>query len=148
MGTPLYVTLSLAAFKILFLSLNFGDLIMMCLGVDLFGSNLFGTLCFHVCFLSQIREVFFHYFFQVTFQFLAFPLLLGTSMIQMLAFVFVEMSHSLLKLNSHFFEFLFLHVVLMECLFLVFQIIDLNPGFLPWFPVDFSVFLFLIFFFF
>ena len=47
MGTVLWVTLSfsLAAFKILSLSLTFGILMMMCLGVFLFGSNLFQTLC-------------------------------------------------------------------------------------------------------
>ena len=47
MGTHLQVTncFSLAAFKILSLSLIFGILIMMCLGVGLFASILFGTLC-------------------------------------------------------------------------------------------------------
>ena len=47
MGTPLQVTLffSFAAFQILSLSLTFGVLIMVCLDVSLFGSNLFGTLC-------------------------------------------------------------------------------------------------------
>ena len=46
MATPLKVTFcfSLAAFKILSLYLTFGILIMMCFGVVLFGSNLFGTL--------------------------------------------------------------------------------------------------------
>ena len=46
MGTPLQVTncVSLAAFKILFLSLIFDISIMMCLGVGLFGSILLGTL--------------------------------------------------------------------------------------------------------
>ena len=45
MGIPLWVTLSLslAAFKILSLSLILGNLIM-CLGVFLLGSNFFGTL--------------------------------------------------------------------------------------------------------
>ena len=45
MGTPLQVTLciSLAPFKIL--SLTFGILIMMCLGVVLYVSILFGILC-------------------------------------------------------------------------------------------------------
>ena len=55
----------LAAFKILSLSLAFGVLIMMCIGVGLFASILFGTLCFldlHVYFLHQIREVFVYYF--------------------------------------------------------------------------------------
>ena len=47
MGTPLYVTIcfSLDVFKILFLSLSFGILIIMYLGVVLFGFNLFGILC-------------------------------------------------------------------------------------------------------
>ena len=46
MGTPLQVTISfsLAAFKILSLSLILGDLIMMCLGVCFLGYNFFGTL--------------------------------------------------------------------------------------------------------
>ena len=46
MGTPLQVTLSfpLAAFKIVSLSLILGNLMMMCLGVLFFGSNIFGTL--------------------------------------------------------------------------------------------------------
>ncbi|KAF6327521.1 hypothetical protein mRhiFer1_008242 [Rhinolophus ferrumequinum] len=47
MGVPLYVTLrlSLAAFRILSLSLSFAILTIMCLGVDLFGLILVGTLC-------------------------------------------------------------------------------------------------------
>ena len=47
MDTPLLVTVSfsLAAVKIHSLSLTFGILIMMCLVVALFESNLFGTLC-------------------------------------------------------------------------------------------------------
>ena len=69
METPLKVNnrFSLAAFEILSLSLTFGILIMMCLGVGLFASILFGRLCFpslHVYFLHQIKEVFFHYFFK------------------------------------------------------------------------------------
>ena len=77
MGTPLQVTVSfcLAASKILSLSLIFGILIMMCLGAGLFGSILFGTLCFldlHVYFLHQIRKVFFHYFFKQISKFLVF----------------------------------------------------------------------------
>ena len=48
MGTPLWVTVSfsLAVFKLLSLSLIFGDLIIMSLGVCFLGSNLFGTLSF------------------------------------------------------------------------------------------------------
>ena len=46
MGTPLQLTncFSLVAFKILSLSLTFGILIMMCLGMGLFASILSGTL--------------------------------------------------------------------------------------------------------
>ena len=46
MGTPLKVTVisSLAAFKILSLSLILGNVIMMCLGVGFLGSNFFGIL--------------------------------------------------------------------------------------------------------
>ena len=54
MGTPLQVTnfLSLVAFKILSLSLTFGILIMIILGVGLFGSNLYGTLCASCTYMS------------------------------------------------------------------------------------------------
>ena len=67
-GTSLYITVSfsLAAFKILSLPLTFGILIM-CLSVVLFESNLLGTLCFlhlYIYFFHQIREVFSHYFFK------------------------------------------------------------------------------------
>ena len=46
MGTPLQVTVSfpLVAFNILSLSFILGNLMMMCLGVFLFGSNFSGTL--------------------------------------------------------------------------------------------------------
>ena len=46
MGTPMYVTVSfsVAAFKILSLSLVLGNIIMMCLSVCFLGSNYFGTL--------------------------------------------------------------------------------------------------------
>ena len=49
------------------LSLTFGILIMMCLGVGLFVSILFGSRCFldlHVYFLHQIRQVLLHYYFK------------------------------------------------------------------------------------
>ena len=67
MGTPLWVTVSfsVAAFRIFSLSLIFCILIMMCLSVDVFGSILFGTLCFldvYVYFFHQFRDIFFHYF--------------------------------------------------------------------------------------
>uniref|UniRef100_A0A9L0RMJ1 Uncharacterized protein n=1 Tax=Equus caballus TaxID=9796 RepID=A0A9L0RMJ1_HORSE len=59
MGFPLYVTcgLSLAAFRIISLSLILDTLIIICLGVGLFGLILFGALCasctwMSVCFLK------------------------------------------------------------------------------------------------
>ena len=67
------------AFKNLSLSLTFGILIMICFGVGLFASIIIRTLHFldlDVYFLHQIKEVFFHYFFLIDFQFLAFSLLL------------------------------------------------------------------------
>ena len=70
MGTPLYVTIcfSLAAFKILSLSLTFGLLIRMYLGCGPLCIHLFwDSLCFldlYIYFLHQIRGVFFHYFFK------------------------------------------------------------------------------------
>ena len=69
MGTPLQVTVcfSLAAFKILSLSLILGNISMMCLGVCFLWSNFFGTLSFldlYVYYILQIREVFFPYFFK------------------------------------------------------------------------------------
>ena len=69
---------SLAAFKILSLSLIFGILIMMYLGVALFASTLFGTFCASwICMsISFTKEVCFHYFFQISFQFPALSLLL------------------------------------------------------------------------
>ena len=47
MKVPLYMIFGvfLAAFRILYLSLMFAILIIICLGVDLFGFILFGTLC-------------------------------------------------------------------------------------------------------
>ena len=73
---------SLAAFNILSLSLTFGILIMMCLGVDLFASILTGTLCdsWPAClFPSANQGSFLSLFFQIDFQFLAlFLLLLAT----------------------------------------------------------------------
>ena len=47
MEVPLYITscFSLAAFKILSLSLTFDILIVMCLDVHVFGFILFGSLC-------------------------------------------------------------------------------------------------------
>ena len=81
MGTPLQVTLclSLAAFLILSLSLTFGILIMVCLDVVLFESNLFGALCASWIYLSisfTKSGRFSFIIFKISFQFLALPPLL------------------------------------------------------------------------
>ena len=82
MGTPLQITVSfsLAAFKILSLSLILGNVIMMCLGVCFLGSNFFGTLSTSWTswkFISFARlEKSPSLCFQISFQFLALPLLL------------------------------------------------------------------------
>ena len=59
MGTPLQVTncFSLAAFKVLFLFLTFGILII-CLPVGLFASMLFGTLCASWTYMSISSSIF------------------------------------------------------------------------------------------
>ena len=70
MGTPLWVTvsISLAASKILSLSFILANVIMMCLGVVLLGTNFFGTLSFldflKVYFLCQIGDLLLHYLFK------------------------------------------------------------------------------------
>ena len=77
MGTPLEVTncFSLAAFKSLSLSLTFGTLVMMCLGVGLFSSIMFGTLYTSWTYMSisftKFRKFSFITFFQIDFPFLA-----------------------------------------------------------------------------
>ena len=81
MGTPLQVILSLSliAFKIICLSLICECLIMMYLGMFLFGSNFYRTLCaFWICMFISFtnQECFLSLFFQVSFQLLALLLLL------------------------------------------------------------------------
>ena len=68
MGFPLYVTFCffLAAFRILSLSLTFA-IFMMCLGVGLFGFNLFGALC-----ASYILK-------SVSFRFGKFPVIISSN---------------------------------------------------------------------
>ena len=94
----------LAAFKILSSSLTFGILIMMCLGVLLFGSSLFGTLCAHWTYLSisftklgKFSLIIFSDKFSIScFSFSPS----GTPMIQLL--IHLEMSQRLLSLSSFF----------------------------------------------
>ena len=79
MGTPLQVTLcfSLAAFNILSLSLTFGILIIICPGVGLFPTFLFGTLLPGLACLcpSSNQGSFLSLFFQIDFQSLVLSLL-------------------------------------------------------------------------
>ena len=61
------------------LSLTLGILIRVCLRMVLWIHLVWDSLCFldlYVYFLHHIREIFFHYFFQISFQFLALSLLL------------------------------------------------------------------------
>ena len=81
MATPLQVTVSfsLAAFKILPLSLTLGHLIMMCLGVFLLGSNFFGSELPGLACLVPSPDLGSSpsLFFQISFQFLALLLILA-----------------------------------------------------------------------
>ena len=89
-GTPLQATVSfpLAAFKILSLSLILGNLMMMCLGVFLFGSNLFGTtmslLELYVQFFARLGKFSFLFFLDKFSIFCSSPSPSGTPIIQML----------------------------------------------------------------
>ena len=87
MGVPLYITCCffLSAFNILSLSLCFAVLIIVCLGVVLFGLILLCFLDLDVCFLSQVRDVFSYCVFRcVLCHFLAFVSPSGTPLMQML----------------------------------------------------------------
>ena len=142
------VSFSLAAFKILSLSLILGNLIMMYLGVFPRGSSFFGTLSFldflKVYFLCQIGEVLLLYFFKLVFNFLLFffsfwhPYYSNVGKFKVVS----ELPKPFLIfffLNSCFFILFWLNVYF----FLLFQIIDLSPSFLP-FTID-SLYIFLYF---
>ena len=124
--------LSLAAFKILPLSLILGNVIMMCLGVYLLGSKFFGMLWASwtswksICFASLGKFSFI--ICSNNLQFLVLPLLLLAPL--WFRGWHVSRCPGGSSASSHFFEFLFLHSVLLECLFhpLV-QTVDVSPGF-------------------
>ena len=81
---------------------------MICLGVGLLASILFGTLYFqglHVYFLHQIREVFFHYFLNRFPIFCSFSSPSGTHIMQMLECL--KLVHKLLTLFSFYFWIFF-----------------------------------------
>ena len=128
----------LTAFKILSLSLTFGILIMMYLGVVLFGSILFGTLCFldlYVYLLHQIKDVLFHFFshgFTISCSF-------SSSMTRML--VGVNMSQRLFSLSFFwFFLFLLSDWIFFSSLCFKSLIWFLASSTSCWFPVIFSLF--------
>lgn len=107
MGAPLYVTFYLATFKILFWSLTFWILMMVCLHVGLLGFILFGTFVlseFYVYFLHQIRDVFSQYFFLKVPGFL---LSLSSPLVPLQILVWLTLSQMSFKLSS-FFKILFL----------------------------------------
>ena len=100
--------------KILSLSLTFGLLIKMCLGVGFLASIIIGTLCFldlYVYFLLQIREVFLHYFFRFPIS-CSFSFTSGTPMMRILDLL--KLSQRLFILSS-FIWILFFSFVLIIC---------------------------------
>ena len=127
------VSFFLAAFKILSLSLTFDILIMMCFSVDFFGSNLFGTLYVSWTYISiSFAKLgkFSFIIFSSKFSISCSSSSSGIPMIWLLAHL--EMSQRFLSLSLLF----FLVLVSSFCsglmfFFLMFQIVNLNPGFLP-----------------
>ena len=134
MGTSLWVTyfFSLAAFKIISLSLTFGILIMMCLGVVLFGSILFETSCAfwtsQSIFFTKLGKFSFLIFSYGVPVFCSSSSPFGTPLMWMLDLL--KLSQRLLIFFS-LFGFFFLLVVLIGWFcFLMLQIIDLILGFI------------------
>ena len=118
---------SLAVFKILSLYFNFAILIM-CLGVGLFGFILIGTLCASwtcvMFFCDQVREVFCYYFFKHYFFYQCPSFLLLVSIL----YKYFVSCYPVAPLNCHHSFWVFFHLVL--CLgffffYLVFQDTDL-----------------------
>ena len=68
MRVPLYILVAFPLLILRFFSfIFFTSLTLICLGVDLFGFVLFGTMCFldlHICLLSQVREIFSYHVFK------------------------------------------------------------------------------------
>ena len=148
MGTPLQVTLSfpLAAFKIVSLSLILGNLMMICLGVFLFGSNFFGTLwaswtSWKSISFTRLGKLFFFIFsnkFSISFSSFSSS---GTPIIQILECF--RLSQRFLSLSSFFLNSCFFTVFQLDVYFFILS----NPWFEPqfpflpfWFPVYFTLF--------
>ena len=129
---------SLGASESLSISLIFGLLMMMCLGVGLLASFLSGTLYFldlHVYFLHEIREVFFHYFSNRLPISCSFSSPSGTPMMWMLDLL--NLFQRLLTLSSSFLDsFFFLFFCMVVFCFLMFQIIDVILSFIRFIVVS------------
>ena len=106
--------ISVAAFKILSLSLTFGILIMICLGVGLCGSILFGILCTSwtwMCISFTKLGKFSFLFFQINFQFLPLLLFMNTNDSDVAMFGYVPQSYTIfIFLNLCFFFLFWLNV--------------------------------------
>ena len=120
---------------------------MVCLGMCFLRSNLFGTLSFldflEVYFLQQIGEVLLHYLFKSVFNFLLFLFSFCQpydSDVRTFKVV-PEVPKPLIFLNSCFFILFWLNVYF----FLLFQILDLKPGFLPYTVGSLYMFLYFTF---
>ena len=132
MGALLRITncFSLAAFKILSLSLIFGILIIMCLGVFLFGFILFGTLSFldlYIYFLHPVSEVFHHHFCKIGFPwlFLQIPFPLFSLWYPHMTMLFCLTLSQRFLILSLFYWILFFFTLLIVFCFHIFQISDL-----------------------
>ena len=129
------MSFSLAASKILSLSLILGNVIMTRLGVFLFGSNFFGTLWASWTSWKSISFArlgkFASLLFQISFQFIALPLLLLASLgfedVGTFKVVLEVPKPLLIFLNSGFFILFWLNAYF----FLLLQTTDLSLYFLP-----------------
>ena len=119
---------------------------MMCLGVVLFGSNLFGTLCFldlYVYFFHQIREVSFIIFSNKFSTHCSSSSPSGTPMIWMLAHL--EMSQNILTLSLVFWILVYSFFFCSGWMFILPYVPNhwfesQFPSLHCWFPMDISVF--------
>ena len=134
MGIPLYVTncVSLAAFEILSLSLTFGILIMICFGVGLFASMLFGTLCASwICMSISFTKLGKFSFIILSNRFPSSCSFSSSVTPVMLMLDLSKLYQKLLPLPS-FLGFFFLLVLIGYFLLPLFQVIDVILGFIPW----------------
>ena len=120
---------------------------MMCLGLFLLGSNLFGTLwaswtSWKSISFARLGKFSFIICWNKFSIFWSSSSLSGTAMIRMLERL--KLSLRFLNLSSNVFEFFFLHSVLVECFFLPSAPNHWFESWFPsrhcWFPVDFSLF--------